>query len=345
MSDAAARERDGLRDYLEARRAQLIEAPLAAAGAGASFEAAARAAREVATDCLPLGIATVMHLYPLCALRAVPLPRWSLANLKRARLLRSIRSHALVLANAGSERAAGHNDLVRVTPAADGVRIDGTFEYVSLASVADLVLFSAPLAGRDVGVFCAADLRGTKAGPRKFDGSMQLSDTRSVTFIDHPVPHDRCLIVPDGAAQQCIANYQRCWFHLLLAEAYLARVVRLHARWNLAHPADEMIDLNELSCLRDYSLRLLDESGLGQIDGLLRASAAIKLRVSRLAQSTARSLNELVATRPAEAASLRADASELAYIRLQPTADEKILRSLELARPPWTLNPGGLPVS
>src|SRR5688572_2982497 len=297
MSDAAVLERAALRKYLETRRAQLIDAPLAAAGASASFEAAARAAREVAVDNLPLAIAVVMHLYPLCALRAVPLPLWSLANLKRARLLRSVRGHALVLANAGSERAAGNHDLLRVTPTAGGVRIDGTFEYVSLASVADLVLFSAPLAGRDSGVFCAADLRGVKMGPRKFHGSMQLSDTRSVTFIAHHVPHARCLIVPAGDAQQCIANYQRCWFHLLLAEAYLARILGLHARWNLAHPADEMIDLNDLACLRDYSLRLLDESGLGQIQGLLRASAAMKLKVSQLAQSTARSLNELATNR------------------------------------------------
>ena len=45
--------------------------------AAATFEAAAQTARSVAVDCLPLGIALVMHLYPLCALRCVPLPWWS----------------------------------------------------------------------------------------------------------------------------------------------------------------------------------------------------------------------------------------------------------------------------
>ena len=50
--------------------------------AAATFEAAAHTARNVARDCLPLGIALVMHLYPLCALRCVPLPWWSTANLQ-----------------------------------------------------------------------------------------------------------------------------------------------------------------------------------------------------------------------------------------------------------------------
>jgi hypothetical protein len=105
------------------------------------------------------------------------------------------------------------------------------------------------------------------------------------------------------------------------------------------------MNLNELCCLRDYSLRLLGESGLGQIDALLRASAAMKLRVSQLAQSTARALNELAATRSADAGCLMTDASELAYIRLQPTADEKILRSLETRPSAWPENPGGILVS
>src|SRR5688572_5632583 len=138
MSAVPFPECDGVRARLAGRRAQLVEAPLAASGARASFEAAAGAAREVAADCLPFGIAVVMHLYPLCALRAVPLPLLSLANFKRARLLRTIRSQALVLANAGSERASGNKDVLRISPATDGVRVDGRFEYVSLAGVADL---------------------------------------------------------------------------------------------------------------------------------------------------------------------------------------------------------------
>jgi len=115
--------------------------------ASATFEAAAQTARAVAAECLPLGIAVVMHLYPLCALRCVPLPWWSAANLRRALLLRAIDRGALILANAGSERAAGAHAPVTLTRAGNGVRVDGAFEYMSLAHVADVVMFSAPLAG------------------------------------------------------------------------------------------------------------------------------------------------------------------------------------------------------
>lgn len=157
--------------------------------AAATFEAAAATARDVAVDCLPLGIAIVMHLYPLCALRCVPLPWWSQGGLRRSRLLRNIDSRALILANAGSERAAGAHAPVTVTRTRDGIRVDGTYDYVSLANVADLVLFSAPLAGNDRNVFCAADLRSesVRIGGSRFGGSMRLSDTCSVTFENHRV--------------------------------------------------------------------------------------------------------------------------------------------------------------
>ena len=65
--------------------------------ASATFEAAARTAREVAAECLPMGIAVVMHLYPLCALRCVPLPWWSAAHLRRVLLLRAIDRRSLIL--------------------------------------------------------------------------------------------------------------------------------------------------------------------------------------------------------------------------------------------------------
>jgi hypothetical protein len=77
------------------------------------------------------------------------------------------------------------------------------------------------------------------------------------------------------------------------------------------------MSLNELSHLRAYALRLLDEFSSGSdIEPLKRTTSAMKLRVSLMAQSTMTSLTG------------RADASELGYIKSQPTADEIILRSL-----------------
>src|SRR5687768_14773593 len=67
--------------------------------AAATFAAAAQTARSVAADCLPLGLALVMHLYPLCALRCVPLPWWSSAGIRRTLLLHAIDRRSLILAN------------------------------------------------------------------------------------------------------------------------------------------------------------------------------------------------------------------------------------------------------
>jgi len=289
--------------------------------AARTFEAAALTTLTVAADCLPLGIAVVMHLYPLCALRCVPLPWWSAGNLRRTLLLRAIDRHSLILANAGSERAAGAHAPVTVARTPAGIRIEGTYEYMSLAHVADLVMFCAPQAASSRAMFCAADLSGesVRIGPSRFGGSMKLSDTCSVTFENHPVPSHRCIEIPTEGALNCMAQYQRSWFQLLLGEGYLARIDQLYRRWELPRPADLLASLNELTFLKKYSLCLLNEaSSPSAVESLSRVAAAIKLRISWLAQSTAAALRGLD----------DASASELGFLRLQPTSDERILRSL-----------------
>jgi alkylation response protein AidB-like acyl-CoA dehydrogenase len=317
--------REAFRNGFDRLRTELPLHP-AKSTASATFDAAAVTARAVAADCLPLGIAVVMHLYPLCALRCVPLPWWSAAGLRRARLLHAADSRSLILANAGSERAAGAHEPVTLTQTRDGIRVDGTYDYVSLAHVADVVMFSAPLAGRRCTVFCAADLRGAsvRIGNGRFGGSMRLSDTCSVTFDDHLVPADRCIELPNESALQCMAQYQRSWFHLLLGESYLARVERLQHQWDLPRPIGQLASLNELAQLREYAQRLLDEAASPRaVESLSRVTAAMKLRISWLAQATATAMRHFDETA----------ANELGYIRRQPTSDERILGTLEHLKP------------
>jgi hypothetical protein len=90
---------------------------------------------------------------------------------------------------------------------------------------------------------------------------------------------------------------------------------------------------------------LLDDFSSGSdIQPLKKTTSAMKLRVSLMAQSTMTSLRGREDLTPADAQQLRADASELCYIKSQPTADEIILRSIGvLPQPPWTTqdpNPG-----
>jgi alkylation response protein AidB-like acyl-CoA dehydrogenase len=302
-----------------ARLRSTLQMHPAEATPAATFAAAAHTARAVAVECLPLGVAVVMHLYALCALRCVPLPWVSPANFRRRALLHAIDSGSLIVANTGSERAAGAHDPVTISLTREGLRIDGTYPYMSLANVADVVLFSVPLG--DSTVFCAADLRreSVRIGASQFSGSMRLSDTCPVSFQNHRVARSRYLVVPTDSAYNCMAQYQRSWFHLLLAESFLARIGHLHEQWDVVRSAEELASLQELACLREYSLRLLDTAGSpGAVESLARVTAAMKLRVSWLAQSTAAALRGLD----------DAAASELGYMRRQPPSDDNILRKL-----------------
>ena len=332
--------REAYRAAFERLRSQLELYPVSSGRASVIFESAARTARNLAAGCLPLGIAVAMHLYPLCVLQCIPLPLLSAARFQRAILLRTIRNRSLILANAGSDRTRGAHESLVAHQDEDGIRIDGTFEYMSLATVADLVFFKARLANGDGTVLCAADLRvdSVQIGSWKFPGSMRLSDTSSVTFARHRIPHGRFVRVADDEVLRCTSDYQRCWFHLFLAELYLARLERLHHVWGLQRSAEQIVSLNELSQLREYALRLLDEfSSRSDIHPLTKTTSAMKLRVSLMAQATMTSLRGRADVAQADAQQLRADANELCYIKSQPTADETILRSIgALPRPPWT---------
>jgi hypothetical protein len=323
--------RDAYREGFNRLRSQLEMYPVSGRPASIIFESAAKTARTLAAGCLPLGIAVAMHLYPLCVLQCVPLPLLSFARFQRAMLLRTIRNRSLILANAGGERTGGVQHALAARQDAQGIRIDGTFEYMSLATVADLVFFKAPLADSPGTALCAADLRvdSVRIGDSRFSGSMRLSDTSSVTFSGHRVPHGRYVLVADDEVLRCTSDYQRCWFHLFLAEVYLARLERLHYLRGLPRSAEQIMSLNELSRLREYALRLLDDFSSGSdVQPLKKTTSAMKLRVSHMAQSTMTSLRDREDLMPAEARQLRAEASELCYIKSQPTADDVILRSI-----------------
>ena len=326
--------REAFREGFERLRSTFDLYPVSGPDPSVVFESAGTTARTLAVGCLPLAIAVAMHLYPLCVLQCMPLPLLSVARFQRAMLLRTIRNRSLILANAGSDRSTGAHDCVIARQDANGIRLDGTFEYMSLATVADVAFFKARLAGRTCTVLCAADLRAdsVRIGPWKFSGSMRLSDTSAVTFVSHLVPHGRYVHVADDDVLRCTSDYQRCWFHLFLADMYLARLERLHQLWNVPRSVDHIVSLNELSQLRQHALRLLDDVVSGSdIQPLKKTTSAMKLRVSLMAQSTMASLRSREMQAPASARELRADASELGYIKSQPTADEIILRSIGVA--------------
>ncbi len=321
--------RDAYRLAFARLRSQMSLHPDRGASAARVYESASATVRMLAERCLPLATAIAMHLYPLCALQCIPVPLLTLARVQRALLLNTIRSRSLVLANAGSERARGIEKPLIASRDANGLRIDGTCEYMSLSSVADVVLFKAHFADSDETALCAADLKAdsVRVGEWKFNGTLRFSDTASVAFIHHRVPRGRYVILRDAAGLQCVADYQRCWFHLFLADMYLARLERLHGIYDLLPSETFIVNRNETARLREYSLHLLDRFDLHRdAAAFMSTTSALKLRVSLMTQSI---IDRLRGMQPANGGdAIAADIAELSCIRFQPTADERILQGL-----------------
>lgn len=323
-----AEQRDAYRRAFERLRSHVAIYPAEATRPSEVFESAAATMQSLARHCLPLAIAVAMHLYPLCALQCFPLPVMSSARLKRSILLWMVRNRSLVLANAGSERARGADQPVSAVEVNGGIRIDGTCEYMSLSSVANVVLLKAVFADGTCAL-CAADLRGdsVRIGEWKFSGRMRLSDTSSLTFTDHLVPHGRYIRSSVNDGMQCVSSYQRCWFHLVLAEVYLARLEQLRRMHRLPQDEPYRAHREQVYSLRARSLRQLDDFSSHDTGPLMRTTSALKLNVSLLAQTTAAELRSHGARTSGEAEGLAADASELCHMQWQPTADAKILSS------------------
>ena len=112
--------RQALRGELERIRRQYALYPAAGASPSQTLHSATHTVREIAAHCLPLGIALVMHLYPLCALRCAPLPAVSIAGFKRRLLMNQVTERGLIVANGGSERAHGPHESMSVALDGDG---------------------------------------------------------------------------------------------------------------------------------------------------------------------------------------------------------------------------------
>lgn len=329
MTASTDASRARFRAQFRALSSRLRMYPPAQAKPYAVFEALARDAREVASECLPLAIALSMHWYPLCVLQCAALPMLSGARVRRALLLRSIKRSGLIVANAGGDRSDDSQGTVVASRCSKGFVLSGTCEYMSLASVADVVFIKAHIQQEPRELFCLASLRGltAKIGSWRFSGSMRLSDTASVEFDKHLVPRGYHVELPHSGPVQCLAQYQRSWFHLFIAEVYMARALQLCATHALPIEAEVRLAQNEFLHLRAYCLSLLEMcTSPSQTGRLFLATGTLKLRVSRFTQWISGALTQLGDLR--RDPQLGIDAAELLYIARQPTADRKIMEMI-----------------
>jgi alkylation response protein AidB-like acyl-CoA dehydrogenase len=172
-------------------------------------------------------VGLAMHLYMLAAVATFPIPRTDQALAeRRRRFLEDVRTARLLIANSGFETAGGPipGDTI-ARPLSDGFQVSGRKAFLSLATRADLIIFTADLEGQRAAFLGA--LKGVptiEIGPPTFGAAMLEADTRSITFHQTWLPAES-LIASGGDAARMHA-FQRAWFESLIPAVYLGAATR-----------------------------------------------------------------------------------------------------------------------
>ncbi len=206
--------------------------------------------------CLPLAVGLTMHQYNLSALATLPVPLAPEFEMRRKLLVDSIARRKWLLAissfgeNIKNKDQSDRNVVVTETPEGDFL-CRGRKNFQSMATEADLLLFSGALPDGTMGMFYAP-LKGQakiKPGPSLFSGAMALTDTRPLQFEDLLLKRKNMLSITEWLTDH-VSFYATAWFEALVSAAYLGGAsraleeVRLFAR--SVHPGDDDDPLSEV---------------------------------------------------------------------------------------------------
>jgi alkylation response protein AidB-like acyl-CoA dehydrogenase len=176
------------------------------------------------------GVGATMHLYMLAAFAKFPIRDPALAQ-RRAAFIDMVGRGRLLIANTGSDArrpsdSACPNATVAV-PVNGGYRVNGAKSFLSLAQVADLVVFTADILGRGVSFFVAPlNNHAIQIGSPQFDPAFPLH-THSVLFEDLVVPEAMTLACEEkGSTTVSAFTFQRAVFQSLISAVYLGAARR-----------------------------------------------------------------------------------------------------------------------
>jgi alkylation response protein AidB-like acyl-CoA dehydrogenase len=212
--------------FLEsARRTELPFLPCAKDDPATLYLGCFTALETLGAHSVPLAVGLTMHLYMLCALATIPLLEEA-QRVRRRCFLDFLAENRLIVANSGSDSVHRANNTRQSTTSAmrtaEGLLVNGQKTFVSLATVADLLIFTAELEGRSVSLYTT--LKGnpsvqTEESP--FGEQMEASGTRSVTIGELRLPEEN-LVTGDGGVEHAQAHqFQRAWFEALIPAVYL----------------------------------------------------------------------------------------------------------------------------
>ncbi len=243
---------------------------------------------------IPLGVALAMHLYMLCALASIPLTEEKPRS-RRRRFLQLVADRKLIVANSGSDSLYRSDNAdksaTRAVRCPDGLLVTGHKTFVSLATVADVLMFTAEMEETGVVALYTAlkDNPCIRLGDSPFGEAMESSGTRSVTFRGLRLSEDN---VVSGVVVEHIAahRFQRAWFQALIPAVYLGAAAAA------------------LAAARDFArnTRSTDGRPLADLDGF-----AVAFGQQLLHLSATRAVSQALRHHFADCAGPRWDASNL----------------------------------
>lgn len=172
-------------------------------------------------------IGLTMHLYLLAAIATFPM-KLSMADKLRIRaFLFKIKNGRCLVANSGADEVNRSQSSVGSTThaqwAGDRYIVEGEKSLVSLATVADIIFFSAQT---DDGMLRGfySPLKGNNEVElisKPFGSLLESSGTRGVRFNSAHLAPEACLGGNYHATQDSAFQFQRTWFQSIITAAYL----------------------------------------------------------------------------------------------------------------------------
>lgn len=177
---------------------------------------------------LPLAVGFAMHQYNLAALATLPVPSAPEFENRRKILVDSVERYRSLIAissfgaNIRAKGAVNPNVTVRELDNGDFV-CNGRKNFQSMATKADILLFSGHLADDSMGMFYCqlAGQNSITVGDSLFPGAMSLTDTKPI-FMDNLVIKRRNVLALEEWLTYHFSNYATSWFEGLVTAAYLA---------------------------------------------------------------------------------------------------------------------------
>lgn len=184
-------------------------------------------AQAVGAHSISLGVAAVMHLYMLGALSSFPLDEPS-AKLRRAEMLGLVQEQRWLVANSGSDmevRSANNGRTAMVAElTSEGWRVSGHKTFVSLATEADLLIFTATekSTGTPISLFTPLrGLNGIRLEESPFPSFLEGTGTRSVIVEALVLPVENAVSGSAGVPFDGAHAFQRMWFCAMVPSVYL----------------------------------------------------------------------------------------------------------------------------